>query len=69
MAKSLSADQIESFKENGYIILQDLLTQSEVLDLKSWAQEVHDWEPAAQSKFMPYEVRTLLFITLGESRS
>lgn len=53
----LSTDQVEFFKANGYLIVRDILNDAETADLRSWAQEVHDWTPTAESQFMPYEVR------------
>jgi hypothetical protein len=60
MAENLTMEQIDAFRKDGYIILPNLLTQGEVRDLQRWAQDVHDWKPTAQSKFMPYEVCLLL---------
>lgn len=52
----LSAEQVESFKTNGYLIVRDFLSNGEVKDLQRWAQEVHDWEATPECDFMPYEV-------------
>ena len=57
MAGSVSSEQIEFFKKNGYIIVRDLLSRSETEQVQKWAQEVHDWSATAESGFMPYEVR------------
>lgn len=53
----VTADQLDFFKNNGYLIVRDFLTSSEVEDLQKWTQEVHDWIPEPDSDFMPYEVR------------
>jgi hypothetical protein len=53
---TLSPDQVQCFQKHGYLILRDLLTPAEVIDLKSWAKEVHGWKPTVDSVFMPYEV-------------
>lgn len=55
--KMVSTEQLTSFRENGYLIVRDLLTEPEIKSLQQWAQQVHDWEPTAESQFMPYEVR------------
>jgi hypothetical protein len=56
MMNDLTPENVSFFKSNGYLIIRDLLSQSETQDLQRWAQEVHDWEPTADSIFMPYEV-------------
>lgn len=53
---SLSPEQTQFFQEQGYLILKNLLSNGEVHNLKTWAQEVHDWKPTPTSMFMPYEV-------------
>lgn len=53
----VTADQLGFFKNNGYLVVRDFLTSSEVKDLQKWTQEVHDWTPGPDSDFMPYEVR------------
>ena len=58
----VSTEQLTSFRENGYLIVRDLLTEPEIKSLQQWAQQVHDWEPTAESEFMPYEVNTILAI-------
>ncbi|KAL7935673.1 hypothetical protein V8C35DRAFT_333561 [Trichoderma chlorosporum] len=51
----VNEDQISFFKKNGYLIIRDLLSPEQVIDLQSWAQEVHGWKPTETSEFMPYE--------------
>ncbi|KAF3903895.1 hypothetical protein ABW20_dc0109030 [Dactylellina cionopaga] len=51
----LSAEQLTSFGKDGYLIIRHFLSSQEVGDLQKWAQEVHDWNPTAESEFMPYE--------------
>lgn len=58
----VSAEQLASFRENGYLIVRDLLTEPEIKSLQQWAQQVHDWEPTAESQFMPYEVSKMMRI-------
>ncbi|OQU97319.1 HDIG domain-containing protein [Cladophialophora immunda] len=52
---SLSEEQVRFFRENGYLILRDVLSEEETKDLQRWAQEVHDWPTDANSPWMPYE--------------
>lgn len=52
----LSLEQVAFFKANGYLIVRDMLSDTETKELQRWAQEVHDWTPNADSQFMPYEV-------------
>lgn len=56
MAGKLPQEQIQFFKEHGYLILNDVLSPSEVKDLQIWAQEVHDWPIAPDVAYMPYQV-------------
>ncbi|KAM0453313.1 hypothetical protein ACHAO4_004905 [Trichoderma viride] len=51
----LSLEQVAFFKANGYLIVRDMLSDTETKELQRWAQEVHDWTPNADSQFMPYE--------------
>jgi len=60
MAVQLPFEDIEFFKEHGYLIIRHLLSLTEVEDLQQWAQEVHDWKPTPESIFMPYEVCSIL---------
>jgi len=55
MASGLTLDQRAFFEEHGYLILRDILDTQETEKLKTWAQEVHDWEASPNSPFMPYE--------------
>ncbi|KAM0454392.1 hypothetical protein ACHAPV_008472 [Trichoderma viride] len=48
-------EQVAFFKANGYLIVRDMLSDTETKELQRWAQEVHDWTPNADSQFMPYE--------------
>ena len=59
MAVQLPSEDIEFFKERGYLIIRHLLSEIEVRDLQQWAQEVQDWKPTLESIFMPYEVSSL----------
>ena len=56
MAGQVSEEQIDFFKEHGYLILQDVLCPDEVTNLQIWAQEVHDWPITPGVPYMPYEV-------------
>lgn len=55
MAYHISEDQKAFFDKNGCIILRDILSKEEVLDLQSWSQEVHALPRTAETPWMPYE--------------
>lgn len=50
----LSAAQKASFNRNGFLLLDDVLTTSQVSDLQTWTAEVKSW-PNRQGEHMPYE--------------
>ena len=52
----LSQDQVQFFADNGFIILKNALTPSEMIKLQEWAQEVHDLPRTSEVPWMPYEV-------------
>lgn len=52
----VSASDVTFFQDNGYLIVRDFLSPEEITDLKSWSQEVHDYDATETSEFMPYEV-------------
>lgn len=52
----VSASDVTFFQDNGYLIVRDFLSPEEVTDLKSWSQEIHDYDATETSEFMPYEV-------------
>ncbi len=54
----LSHEQCQSFNDEGYLILRDVLSSEETGNLQKWTQEVHDWPTAEDSPWMPYEVFT-----------
>jgi len=49
----LSAEQVDSFQKDGFLVLTDVLTPSDVEDLKGWAEEVRTW-PNRPGEHMPY---------------
>jgi 2-aminoethylphosphonate dioxygenase len=51
----VSPSDLTSFQKNGYLIVRDFLTPSELTNLQKWAQEVHDWPPTRDAAYMPYE--------------
>lgn len=55
----LSQEEINSFADNGYLILRNLLTSSETKHLQKWAQEIHDLPRTPEVPWMPYEVNNL----------
>lgn len=55
LAAMITDEQLASFKQDGYLVIHDLLAPDEVANLKRWTQEVHGWKPTTTSEFMPYE--------------
>ncbi len=55
----LSQDQIQSFADNGFIVLNNVLSSSETKELQGWAQEVHDLPCTSEVPWMPYEVNRI----------
>jgi hypothetical protein len=51
---ALAATQKESFDRNGFLLLDDILTPSQVSDLQTWTAEVKRW-PNRKGEYMPYE--------------
>lgn len=43
------------FEGKGYLILRDVLSKEEAVDLQRWAQEVHDLPRTGDTPWMPYE--------------
>jgi hypothetical protein len=52
---SLSAEQLESFRERGYLLIRGFFTPKESELLREWAQEVHDLPCTPDVPWMPYE--------------
>lgn len=52
---SLTEEQCDFFQDHGYLILRNILSDSEVADLQRWAQEVYNWPRNDNSPWMPYE--------------
>lgn len=55
MTYSMTQEQKASFEVKGYIILNDVLSEQQSLDLHQWAQEVHDLPRTSETPWMPYE--------------
>ena len=55
IAYDLSFAQKASFAENGYLILSDVLSPTEIISLKIWAQEIHDLPRTPDCPYLPYE--------------
>jgi hypothetical protein len=51
---SLTDTQRASFDRDGFLLLDDILTPSQVSDLQSWTAEVKGW-PNRRGEHMPYE--------------
>jgi 2-aminoethylphosphonate dioxygenase len=55
MACNISSGQQDFFEKKGYLVLRDVLSEGEVIDLQRWAQEVHDLPRTSETPWMPYE--------------
>jgi len=51
---SLSEAQKVAFNRDGFLLLDDILTPSQVSDLQTWTAEVKGW-PNRKGEHMPYE--------------
>ncbi|CAI7646304.1 Phytanoyl-CoA dioxygenase [Penicillium manginii] len=51
----LSADQLQSFQEGGYLLIRGFFSSDESKVLQQWAQEVQDLPRTADVPWMPYE--------------
>lgn len=51
---SLTEAQKTSFDREGFLLLDDILTSSQISDLQSWTAEVKGW-PNRRGEHMPYE--------------
>jgi 2-aminoethylphosphonate dioxygenase len=56
MSYLVSEEQRQGFANDGFLVLRDVLSPTEVEDLRLWAQEVHDWPINDNVPYMPYEV-------------
>ncbi|KAJ5114175.1 Phytanoyl-CoA dioxygenase [Penicillium angulare] len=52
---SLTPEDLESFRENGYLLVKAFFTEPEAKTLQKWAQEVHDLPRTPSVPWMPYE--------------
>lgn len=52
---SLSADQLQSFQERGYLLVRGFFSPDEVKVLQQWSQEIHDLPRTSDVPWMPYE--------------
>ncbi|KAL2811870.1 hypothetical protein BJX63DRAFT_443853 [Aspergillus granulosus] len=52
---SLSADQLQGFRERGYLLIPGFFSKEESKNLQQWAQEVHDLPRTPEVPWMPYE--------------
>lgn len=52
---SLSAEQLQSFQECGYLLVRSFFTSEESELLREWAQEVHDLPCTPDVPWMPYQ--------------
>lgn len=42
------------FEDNGYLVVPNLLSAQEAVDVQTWVNEVHDWPTDELSPWMPY---------------
>ncbi len=52
---ALTAEQLQSFQEHGYLLVRGFFTAEETRLLQQWAQEVHDLPQTPGVPWMPYE--------------
>lgn len=52
----LTEDQIQSYNEKGYLVIQGFFNAPETKLLQRWTQEVHDLPRTPDASYMPYEV-------------
>jgi hypothetical protein len=50
----LSPTQVESFHRDGYLLIADALSPSDIQDIQAWSAEVKAW-PNRVGEHMPYE--------------
>lgn len=53
----LKEEQIQSYQEKGYLLVEGFLNKAEVQLLQQWSQEVYDLPRTPEVPWMPYEVR------------
>ncbi|KAJ5150339.1 uncharacterized protein N7482_010797 [Penicillium canariense] len=51
----LTAEQLQSFQESGYLLVRGFFSPQETKLLQQWAQEVHDLPRTPDVPWMPYE--------------
>jgi len=51
---SLTGAQKVAFDRDGFLLLDDILTPSQITDLQTWTSEVKGW-PNRKGEHMPYE--------------
>ncbi|CAG8319516.1 unnamed protein product [Penicillium salamii] len=52
---ALSAEQLQSFQDRGYLLVRGFFTPKESAQLQQWASEVHDLPCTPDVPWMPYE--------------
>ncbi|KAJ5351021.1 hypothetical protein N7541_008748 [Penicillium brevicompactum] len=52
---TLSDDQLQSFQDNGYLLVRGFFTSDESQLLQKWASEVHDLPCTPDAPWMPYQ--------------
>ncbi|RLL98250.1 hypothetical protein CFD26_107145 [Aspergillus turcosus] len=51
----LKEEQIQSYQEKGYLLVEDFLNKAEVQLLQQWSQDVYDLPRTPEVPWMPYE--------------
>lgn len=54
MSYTLTPKQLESFEQDGFLLLDDLFTPDQTKDIQSWTAEVKAW-PNRPGQHMPYD--------------
>lgn len=53
---TVTAEQLQFFKEKGYLLIRNYFNPAETTLLQQWSQEVHDLPRTPDVPWMPYEV-------------
>lgn len=54
----LSTTQIEAYKRDGYLILDNLLTAEETANVIAWTNEVKSWDGKTTKAYLQYDENT-----------
>lgn len=65
---ALTSEQLQFYKNEGYLIIRGFFSSPESQELQQWAQEVHDLPRIGDVPYMPYEVN-LQKLVMGNKHS